>query len=124
MATGNSSEFHLSESAPRHGNAPGDGDIKSDRFHPLGFSGMATAFFKIHFVNLLLTIITMGFYAPWARVRHRRYFYSNTRIMGEGLDYLARGRDLLLGWCIAVALIIVYNLIPLIDEEIPYLQLS
>ncbi len=50
-----------------------------------------------------LTLLTLGLYVPWARVRRRRYFYSNTRILGDGIDYLATGFDLLKGWLLVLA---------------------
>ena len=95
-----------------------------NRFQPLTFSGTAGDYFKIHFVNLFLSIITIGLYVPWARVRHRRFFYSNTRILGDGIDYLARGIDLLKGWLIAMAVLISYNILPIIDNEYAVFQLG
>jgi len=95
-----------------------------NRFQPLTFSGTAGDYFKIHFVNLFLSIITIGLYVPWARVRHRRFFYSNTRILGDGIDYLARGIDLLKGWLIAMAVLISYNILPMIDNEYAVFQLG
>ena len=101
-----------------------DSGTQPNRFQPLTFSGAAVDYFKIHFVNLLLSIITIGLYVPWARVRHRRFFYSNTRILGDGIDYLARGIDLLKGWLIAMAVLISYNILPMIDNEYAVFQLG
>ena len=40
----------------------------------LSFNGSGMEYFKIWIVNVLLTIITLGLYHPWAKVRNHRYF--------------------------------------------------
>ncbi|MFT6387486.1 MAG: hypothetical protein ACJAUP_000857 [Cellvibrionaceae bacterium] len=42
----------------------------------LRFEGKGFEYFKIWMVNILLTIVTLGLYYPWAKVRHLRYFYG------------------------------------------------
>ena len=37
----------------------------------LRFTGSGSEYFKIWIVNVLLTIITLGMYYPWAKVRNR-----------------------------------------------------
>ena len=49
---------------------------------PLEFSGSGGEFFRVWIVNLLLTILTLGFYTPFARRRTAQYFYSHT-LVGE-----------------------------------------
>ena len=83
--------------------SPDENSYLFQRFEKLEFTGTAWSYFKIYFINILLTLLTLGLYVPWARVRRRRYFYSNTRIMGDGIDYLATGFDLLKGWLLVLA---------------------
>ena len=52
---------------------------------PFQFDGKATEYFGIWIVNILLTIITIGIYTAWAKVRTNRYFYGKTRIFQERL---------------------------------------
>lgn len=65
------------------------------------FTGTGAAYFKIWLFNLLLTLITLGLYYPWAKVRRLQYFYANTQFDGDSLAYdgkptiLARGHGLL-----------------------------
>jgi uncharacterized membrane protein YjgN (DUF898 family) len=65
------------------------------------FTGTGAEYFKIWLVNLLLTLITLGLYHPWAKVRRLQYFYANTQFDGDALAYdgkptiLARGYGLL-----------------------------
>lgn len=99
-----------------------DGGYQFQRFERLIFTGTAAAYFKIYFVNILLILVTLGIWVPWARVRQRRYFYSNTRILGDGLDYLATGFDLLKGWLLALAVIVTFYVIPFFPIEILFFQ--
>lgn len=78
---------------------------------PFEFKGTAGQYFGIWIVNILLTIITLGIYAPWAKVRTKRYFYGNTFLAGAPFDYLASPLVILKGWAIALAILIVYNIV-------------
>lgn len=71
---------------------------------PLSFTGDSNEYFKIWIVNLLLTVVTFGIYAAWAKVRTKRYFYANTRLMGHAFEYLADPTKILVGNIIVVAL--------------------
>jgi len=51
------------------------------------FTGSGSEYFRIWLVNLLLIIVTLGLYFPWAKVRRLRYFYGNTLIDGEPLGF-------------------------------------
>jgi len=79
-------------------------------FEPLEFRGEGKEYFRIWIVNFFLTILTLGFYTPWARVRTRRYFYRNTRLAGHGFDYTADPRKLLLGYLIVATFMVAYFL--------------
>jgi uncharacterized membrane protein YjgN (DUF898 family) len=53
------------------------------------FRGTGREFFRIWIVNFALTLITVGIYSAWAKVRTRRYFYGNTALAGHTFDYHA-----------------------------------
>ncbi|HEY1506591.1 MAG TPA: DUF898 family protein, partial [Stellaceae bacterium] len=55
--------------------------------------------------NYFLTLITVGIYRFWAATRLRRYLWSNIRIGGDGLEYIGTGRELFLGFLIALAVL-------------------
>jgi uncharacterized membrane protein YjgN (DUF898 family) len=76
--------------------------------HPVEFTAAAGEYFRIWIVNLALTIVTLGIYSAWAKVRKRRYFYGHTRIDGESFEYRANPLAILKGRLIAVALIAVF----------------
>ena len=77
--------------------------------HPFEFRGSAGEFFRIWIVNVALTLITLGVYSAWAKVRTRRYFYGNTFVAGNAFDYHASPWRILIGRMIALALFVGYN---------------
>jgi uncharacterized membrane protein YjgN (DUF898 family) len=79
--------------------------------HPIDFRGNASEYFGIWIVNVVLTILTLGIYSAWAKVRRKRYFYGNTFLDGHSFEYHARPIRILQGRLIAVAIIVVFNLI-------------
>ncbi len=69
---------------------------------PFLFFGTAKEYFQIWWVNQLLTLLTVGIYLPWARVKTLGYLYSKTRLDGAGFSFLAQPPDLLKPYLIAV----------------------
>lgn len=78
---------------------------------PFIFHGNGTEYFRIWIVNILLTIVTLGIYSAWAKVRNERYFHSNTEVSGSRFAYLASPITILIGRIIAVAVFVVYSLV-------------
>jgi uncharacterized membrane protein YjgN (DUF898 family) len=79
-------------------------DIPRERF---SFQGNGSEYFRIWIVNLLLTILTVGIYSPWAKVRKNRYIYGNLQLAGSYFDYLAKPLTILRGRLIALVLLLV-----------------
>lgn len=75
---------------------------------PFGFHGDGPEYFRIWIVNVCLSIVTLGIYSAWAKVRTRRYFYGNTTVDGHAFGYLADPVRILKGRLIAVAALGVY----------------
>ena len=65
---------------------------------------------QIWIVNLALTIVTLGIYSAWAKVRKLRYFYGCTVVAGSAFGYHGDPRAILKGRLIAAALAGVYLL--------------
>ena len=78
--------------------------------HAFQFDGNAREYFRIWIVNLALSIVTLGIYSAWAKVRTQRYFYANTRLAGVPFEYLAKPLPILKGRIIAVTLFVAYVL--------------
>lgn len=82
------------------------------RLERFSFTGNAGEYFRIWIVNLFLSIITLGLYSPWAKVRRLKYFYGNTWLDGHNFDYVADPKKILKGRLIVVGtLFVVYGLI-------------
>lgn len=75
------------------------------------FSGNAREYFGIWIVNVLLTIVTLGIYSAWAKVRRNRYFYGNTVIAGRAFEYHATGKQIFIGRLIVFGFFIVTNIL-------------
>ena len=85
---------------------------------PFEFHGTGSEYFKIWLVNIIVSIVTLGIYSPWAKVRRKQYFYGNTHVQGASFEYLADPVKILKGRAIVVGLLIVQsivsNLVPII----------
>lgn len=74
-------------------------------------------------VNILLTILTLGFYRFWARTKVRQRLWGAVSIQGEALVYTGTGKELFVGFLIALVVLVpfaaivtmVTNLIPPTD---------
>ncbi len=83
----------------------------SPRRYGVEFTGKAGEFFGIWLVNILLTIVTLGIYSAWAKVRTNRYFYSHTKINQHSFRYLAEPLQILKGRIIAFAVFMAYSVL-------------
>jgi len=79
--------------------------VKNERFE---FTGKAVEYFSIWIVNVALTILTLGIYSAWAKVRTNQYFYGNTLLDGASFRYLADPKQILKGRIIAFAVFMLY----------------
>jgi len=117
--------MHTIESAPE---APRSAEIRLPEMrspgiteHPFQFSGDAHEYFRIWIVNLALSIVTLGIYSAWAKVRTNRYFYANTWVAGAPFQYLAQPLPILKGRLIAIT---VFGSYVLSGHFSPKLQLA
>ena len=85
---------------------------------PLSFEFRATGgeYFRIWIVNLLLSIITLGVYSAWAKVRRLRYFHGSTYLDGHAFDYHAEPKAILLG---RIVIVVGYGLFALAGKVNP-----
>lgn len=66
------------------------------------FRGDWKAFLPIAASNLLLTFVTLGVYRFWATTRERRYLWSQTRFIDDTLEWTGTGKELFLGFLMAI----------------------
>src|SRR5207342_1173106 len=75
---------------------------------PFEFNATGGEYFRIWIVNLLLTIVTLGIYSAWAKVRRLRYFYGSTVLDGHSFEYHGRPLAILKGRLIVFAVYVVF----------------
>ncbi|MGO4470137.1 DUF898 family protein, partial [Pseudoduganella sp. RAF53_2] len=71
----------------------------------LTFSATGSEYFRIWIVNVLLTIVTLGIYSAWAKVRSNQYFYSSARLAGSSFEYHGNPKAILKGRIAALILV-------------------
>lgn len=69
------------------------------------FHGTWQEFAPIAFTNLLLTIVTLGFYRFWGTTRVRQYLWSQSQFIDERLEWTGTGKELFVGFLMAVVLL-------------------
>ncbi|MDE2430005.1 MAG: DUF898 domain-containing protein [Burkholderiales bacterium] len=79
---------------------------------PIGFKfkGSGSEYFRIWIVNLLLSILTLGIYSAWAKVRRNQYFYSSTQLAGSSFEYHGNPIAILKGRVVAFVFVCAYQL--------------
>lgn len=73
------------------------------------FTGTGSEYFRIWIVNLLLMMLTLGLYYPWAKVRRLRYFYGNTLVDDHPLDFHGDPKKMLKGFLLVGLLFLLYS---------------
>ncbi|ABC83299.1 YjgN family protein [Anaeromyxobacter dehalogenans] len=76
---------------------------------PIRFTGSGGEYFRIWIVNLLLTLVTLGIWSAWAKVRKTRYFWSNTQLAGAAFQYHGNPVAILRGRLLAGAVFVAYS---------------
>jgi uncharacterized membrane protein YjgN (DUF898 family) len=76
---------------------------------PIRFTGTGGEYFRIWIVNLLLTLVTLGIWSAWAKVRKTRYFWSNTQLAGAAFQYHGNPGAILRGRLLAGAFFVAYS---------------
>jgi uncharacterized membrane protein YjgN (DUF898 family) len=86
-------------------------DATATRERPLTmrFTGSGSEYFRIWIVNLLLSIVTLSLYRPWAKVRRLRYFYANTLVDGHALDFHGNPWKMLRGYLLVGVMLVCYS---------------
>jgi uncharacterized membrane protein YjgN (DUF898 family) len=75
-----------------------------DRPLAFSFTGSTSEYFRIWVVNTCLSLLTLGLFSAWAKVRKKRYLYSHTVLDGTPFEYLGRPLPILKGRLVAVGL--------------------
>jgi uncharacterized membrane protein YjgN (DUF898 family) len=77
--------------------------------HRFEYDGRLGPLFWLFIKNLLLSIVTFGIYRFWGRTNIRRYIWSNTRFLGDTLEYTGKGSELFAGFLIVFGILFVVS---------------
>src|SRR5205823_11602645 len=72
----------------------------------VSFSGKRGDFRALVTRGALLELVTVGFYRFWLTTDIRRHLWSDTTVDDDAFEYTGRGRELLIGFLFALAIII------------------
>jgi uncharacterized membrane protein YjgN (DUF898 family) len=75
----------------------------------LTFTGTGAEYFRIWVVHALITVLSLGVYSAWAKVRKARWFAQHTQLLGDSFDYHGRPARILLGRVVALVLFVAYT---------------
>lgn len=84
--------------------------MTSQQYQTLRFTGNGGEYFRIWIVNVFLSIITLGIYSAWAKVRRNQYFYRHTQLADAGFDYHGDPKVILKGRIIAFLMFLAYSI--------------
>jgi uncharacterized membrane protein YjgN (DUF898 family) len=73
---------------------------------PVAFSGSRSEFFDLVKRGAALELVTLGFYRFWLLTDIRRHLWSNTLVDGDAAEYTGRGKELLIGFLVALAILV------------------
>jgi len=75
-----------------------ENEISDVKDYKLSFHGEGKTFFGIIIVNWLLTVITLGFYYPWAKAKQLQYMYGSTALNGDRFAFHGTGKEMFVGY--------------------------
>ncbi len=71
-----------------------DVSLAEPPIEPMSFTGTGADYFRIWIVNLALTVVTLGVFSAWAKVRRLQYFYRDTRLAHADVMLAHQGLEL------------------------------
>jgi uncharacterized membrane protein YjgN (DUF898 family) len=86
--------------------APLPDTLEPRRDSHVSFIGENGVFRRLVTVGALLEVVTFGFYRFWLTTNMRRHLWTHTSVDGDTLEYTGRGRELLLGFLFALAVLV------------------
>lgn len=85
--------------------------LKTPTNYQLEFNGKGSEFFSVIIVNWLLTVLTLGFYYPWAKARKLQFLYGETSLNGDSFSFHGTGKEMFKGFIKAILIIgVLYGL--------------
>lgn len=74
----------------------------------LKFHGKGSTYFGIVAINIVLTILTLGLYYPWAKERYRKYVWNETQFLDTRFIFHGTGKEMFKGFLIAYVFMLAF----------------
>lgn len=87
------------------------------------FNGKGEEYFRIWIVNTLLSIVTLGIYSAWAKVKNTKYLYQNLSINNHRFNYHAQPIQILKGRLIAIFTLFLVTLLGLLNDAVYFISI-
>jgi uncharacterized membrane protein YjgN (DUF898 family) len=81
--------------------------VAEQKNYSLGFHGTGGELFGIIIVNWLLTVITLGFYYPWAKAKQLSYMFGATSLNNDRFAFHGTGKEMFKGFIKALIIFVV-----------------
>ncbi len=78
------------------------------RFYKFQFLGQGLELFKIQLINIILTVLTLGLYYPWAKARTLTYLYNQTHFEDSPFSFTGTGKEMFKGFIKAFVLLLAW----------------
>lgn len=85
--------------------------METNSSHKLEFHGKGSEFFGIIIINWLLTLLTLGFYYPWAKAKQLKYLYSATSFNNERFQFSGTGKEMFIGFIKTILIMIILGVV-------------
>lgn len=80
----------------------------------LTFQGKGSTLFGQYLVNILLSVVTLGIYSFWGKVKILQYQYEQTQLNGSPFRFLGTGGQMFVGYLKFLAVMLVAVVLPMI----------
>lgn len=84
-------------------------DNESPQYFNLDFDGEGSEYFGIWIVNIILSLLTLGLYYPWAKVANRKFMWNSTSMKNDRFIFNGTGKQIFRGYVIAYLAIIIFT---------------
>ena len=83
-----------------------ENNLSTKQDYKLNYSGKGSELFGIIVINWLLTVITLGFYYPWAKAKVLQYVYGSSSLNNDAFSFHGTGKEMFKGFIKAMLIFI------------------
>ena len=82
-------------------------NLENSKNYELKYNGKGDELFGIIIVNWLLSVLTLGFYYPWAKAKQLKYLYGSTSLNADRFAFTGTGKEMFKGFIKAILIFVV-----------------